>query len=112
MVTQKTKVEIRSRLMRLRNEWIRLRARQQEDWEGARGREVEPEELAQKQTVSSGLGQLDRAEKDAVEAVDRALGRLESGSYGICLSCGKSIRKVHSRRTARGRPLERILPVL
>ena len=32
-------------------------------------------------------------ERDAIEQIDRALGHIDDGSYGVCDSCGNPIGK-------------------
>lgn len=87
----RNKAEIRSRLLRRRSELVERRNERREGWERLQEAEVEPEETAQKASLGEGADLVDRIAKEEVEAVDRALGRLESGGYGICSSCGASI---------------------
>jgi DnaK suppressor protein len=83
--------EIRGTLQRRREELFALRKRLNEAWKDLQAPEVELEETAQKQKLSQGMDQLDKREKEELEAIDIALRRMASGSYGICDSCGEFI---------------------
>jgi len=60
--------------------------------------EIEPEEQASKSMLSEELFQVDEQERDEIEAIDRALAKIESGGFGICESCGSKI--AHKRLDA------------
>lgn len=51
----------------------------------------ELEERAQKENFSRAIEQLDTLETERIEAIDRALRNLETGSYGFCERCGDRI---------------------
>lgn len=68
-----------------------LRQEVDESWQELHNREVELEERAQKEKLSQGLDQLDEQEKEELEAIDKALGRIELGTYGMCERCGREI---------------------
>jgi len=51
----------------------------------------ELEEEAQEENVARLLAQLDDRAKEELEAIDRALTRIESGDYGRCEDCGELI---------------------
>jgi len=53
--------------------------------------EREAEERGQTETMVRLLDRLDERMKKEIEAIDRALTRIETGSYGRCESCGKDI---------------------
>jgi DnaK suppressor protein len=91
MVTQSEIEEIREALERRRTELFALRKRLNEAWQDLQTPEVEFEEMAQKQKISQGMDRLDKREKEELEAIDMALRRIRSGSFGICESCGEFI---------------------
>jgi len=39
------------------------------------------------------LYQLSTGERDVVKRIDGALGRIDSGGYGVCDNCGKTVQK-------------------
>ena len=41
------------------------------------------------------------SEEEMVKAMDEALGRIENGTFGVCTSCEKSIRKARLRAIPR-----------
>ncbi len=51
----------------------------------------EPEEKAQKEDISEVLDHLDDREKNEVLEMDKALSKIDAGSYGVCESCGRNI---------------------
>jgi RNA polymerase-binding protein DksA len=53
--------------------------------------EPELEEEAQEENISRLLAGLDSRGKAELEAIDRALARIESGDYGTCENCGEPI---------------------
>ena len=53
--------------------------------------EREAIERGQTETMVGLLDRLDEREKREIEAIDLALTRIESGSYGRCQGCGKDI---------------------
>lgn len=53
--------------------------------------EREAEERGQTEKVVRLLDRLDERMKGEIEAIDRALTRIEAGSYGRCEVCGKNI---------------------
>ena len=54
---------------------------------------VEPEvvEEGQEETIARLLERLDDHDRREVDEIDRALGRIDGGSYGVCVSCGERI---------------------
>ena len=54
-------------------------------------REIEVEERAQSENLGDVLARLDDRGKQEIEAIDAALARIRTGSYGVCISCGKAI---------------------
>jgi RNA polymerase-binding protein DksA len=57
------------------------------------GTNVEPEmeEEGQEENVARLLTRLDDREREELEAIDRALARIETGEYGRCTECGQLI---------------------
>lgn len=78
-------------LRNLREEIFGMRNRLDDSWKDLQEREVEFEETALKRQMSLGLEKLDEQQKKQIEAIDMALHRIETGDYGICLSCGEYI---------------------
>jgi DnaK suppressor protein len=84
--------DFRAKLLAQRRELFRQAARTEEDllWLET---DVEPEseERGQTETMVRLLDRLDEREKREIEAIDRALTKIEAGSYGRCERCGKEI---------------------
>jgi DnaK suppressor protein len=53
--------------------------------------EPEPEEEGQEENIARLLARLDDREREELEAIDRALARIETGEYGRCTACGDLI---------------------
>jgi DnaK suppressor protein len=53
--------------------------------------DIEAEETAQKDAIADVLAALDEQERKEVQAINRALARIELGEYGSCEVCGKGI---------------------
>ncbi|MCX5804592.1 MAG: TraR/DksA C4-type zinc finger protein [Proteobacteria bacterium] len=53
--------------------------------------DIEPEDAAQKETIANVLAILDEIEQKEIQAINRALARMELGEYGSCEVCGKGI---------------------
>lgn len=81
----------RDRLMQRRNEILQFREEIDTSWKTLHEPEVEIEERAQKEHTAQALEQLDNLHKEEIVAIDEALGRIETGSYGLCESCGRRI---------------------
>jgi DnaK suppressor protein len=84
--------DIRAKLLAQRRDLFRQAAQTEEDllWLET---DVEREamERGQTETMIRLLDRLDEREKLEIEAIDLALTRIETGSYGRCEGCGKSI---------------------
>ncbi|MFP3983157.1 MAG: TraR/DksA C4-type zinc finger protein [Desulfurivibrionaceae bacterium] len=91
MTGKKDAERLRDKLVERFNEIIESRTSITDAWRELHEREVEFEEMAQKEVISQSIDQLDEQEKEEVEAIQRALGKLESGLYGSCESCGREI---------------------
>jgi DnaK suppressor protein len=53
--------------------------------------DIEPEETAQKGALVSVLAVLDERELSDIQAINRALAKMELGEFGSCEVCGKRI---------------------
>ena len=91
MIGEKEKARIRKMLTDRRSEIFELRQRLVASRQELARPEIEPEETAAKEKVSVEVDFLEEREKQEIESIDRALRRLETGSYGICETCGKEI---------------------
>jgi DnaK suppressor protein len=84
--------DFRTKLLAQRRDLFRQVAQAEEDllWLET---DVEPEamERGQTETMVRLLDRLDEREKLEIEAIDLALTRIETGSYGRCQGCGKDI---------------------
>ena len=60
-------------------------------WKQLQKGEVESEETVQKASLSHHIEQLDEREKEELLAINRALDRMEAGTYGMCIGCGDDI---------------------
>jgi len=84
--------DFRTQLLTQRRDLFRQAAQTEEDllWLET---DVEPEvmERGQTETMIRLLDRLDEREKQEIEAIDSALIRIETGSYGHCEGCGKDI---------------------
>ena len=74
-----------------RDELIESRRRINTSWKELGKREVEFEETAQKASLSEDMEKLDDYEQEELTAIERALSRIEAGTYGVCQACGKDI---------------------
>ena len=53
--------------------------------------DIEAEETAQKEAIADVLATLDENEQKEIQAINRALARMELGEYGSCEVCGEGI---------------------
>ena len=53
--------------------------------------DIEAEETAQKEAIADVLATLDETEQKEIQAINRALARMELGEFGPCEVCGKEI---------------------
>ena len=54
-------------------------------------RDIEPEETAQKEAIADVLAILDESEQKEIQAINKALAKMELGEYGSCEVCGNGI---------------------
>lgn len=84
----------KEKLLKRRDEIFGTRERLDEAWKTLQQREVvEMEETAQREHISQPIERLSEQEVGELEAIDDALGRIDAGTYGICLSCGEQISR-------------------
>jgi RNA polymerase-binding transcription factor DksA len=82
---------IESRLREQRKELIIKRLGIEESWQNLHANEIELTEKATNEYLAAGLSQLDEQDIKKIEAIDRALARLQADIYDICESCGEVI---------------------
>jgi RNA polymerase-binding protein DksA len=85
--------DFRQKLLDKRRQIFENRSTLQESYQNLQRPEIEPEETGSKLQLSQGFDRLDEREKNEIEAIHKALGKLESGGYGTCERCGKTISK-------------------
>jgi RNA polymerase-binding transcription factor DksA len=90
-MNKKQKQMVQANLLGLRDELVRRRREIDRSWKELHGKEVEFEERAANENLAAGLGLLDGQEEETIEAIDRALARLEANVYDVCESCGGTI---------------------
>jgi DnaK suppressor protein len=84
--------DFRAKLLAQRRELFRQASQTEDDLLGLEtDLEREAEERGQTDTLIRLLDRLDERMKREIEAIDRALMKIESGSYGRCERCGKDI---------------------
>ncbi len=90
--------DFRAKLLAQRRELFRQAAQTEDDllWLET-DMEPESEERGQTETMVRLLDRLDERAKREIEAIDRALTRIETGTYGRCEGCGKDIPEARLR---------------
>jgi DnaK suppressor protein len=83
--------KIRERLIRERDEVFEAHRLSDEARLILSEHDIEPEETAQKEAIDDVLAILDEKEQRDIQAINRALARMELGEYGLCEVCGKGI---------------------
>jgi DnaK suppressor protein len=84
-------VKLRGRLIKKRNEVFETHKLTDEARIILSEHEVEAEETAQKSAIADVLATLDEQAEKEIQAINRALARMELGEYGLCEVCGKGI---------------------
>ena len=87
--TKKSTIE--DKLRERRKELLVKRLGIEESWRNLHLSEIELTEKATNEYLAAGLSQLDAQDKEKIEAIDRALARLQADIYDICESCGEVI---------------------
>ncbi len=88
---KKTKEKCEARLRAQRDEFIKKRRNLNEAWQELNANQIEFEEQATNEFLATALDQLDSLEKQQLEAIFHALGRLQSDVYDVCERCGGTI---------------------
>jgi DnaK suppressor protein len=83
--------KIRERLLKKRDEVFEAHRLSDEARLVLSEHDIEPEDAAQKETIANVLAILDEIEQKEIQAINRALARMELGEYGSCEVCGKGI---------------------
>jgi RNA polymerase-binding transcription factor DksA len=83
--------ELKGHLVNRRKELLEVRNQLKNTWDVVREPAAEFEEAAQKSAMWQGMERLDRKGKDEIEAIDRALEKMDDGRYGCCERCRKDI---------------------
>ncbi len=83
--------QLRRKLLRRRDRIFKIHKELEKSCQELQEPEVEVEELAQKEAISETLDRIDMREREELDAIDRALRKIEAGTYGFCESCGKKI---------------------
>ena len=83
--------KIRDRLVKKRDEVFEAHRLSDEARLILSEHDIEPEETAQKGAIADVLAILDEKELEDIQAINRALARMELGEYGACEVCGKGI---------------------
>ncbi len=83
--------KIRERLIKKRDEVFEAHTLSDEARLILSEHDIEPEETAQKDAIADVLATLDEQEQKVIQAINKALARMELGEYGSCEVCGKAI---------------------
>ena len=83
--------EIRERLIKRRDEVFEAHRLSNEARLILSEHDIEPEETAQKETIADVLATLDEREQKDIQAINRALARMDLGEFGSYKICGKEI---------------------
>lgn len=84
---------LRAMLLQRRQEVFNRVRQLESDWQSLTERDIELEEEAQKSDLTLLFDQLDERGREQIEAIDLALCRMASGSYGICEDCEQLIQR-------------------
>lgn len=83
--------KMRERLVKKRDEVFEAHRLSEEERLILSEHDIEPEETAQKAAIADVVATLDEREEKEIQAINRALTRMELGEYGSCEVCGKEI---------------------
>jgi RNA polymerase-binding transcription factor DksA len=84
-------MRIRDRLIKKRDEVFEAHRLSDEARLTLSEHDIESEETAQKAAIADVLATLDEHVQKEIQAINRALARMELGEYGSCEVCGKAI---------------------
>ncbi len=82
---------LRQRLIKRRDAIFKAHRRTEEQRRTLLEPEIEFEESSQKESLSDVMASFDEQEEREIEAIDRALTRIDVGDYRVCESCGRKI---------------------
>jgi DnaK suppressor protein len=91
MPSQSKLSQLRRKLLKRRERILKTHGELEASRQKLREPEVEFEEGAQKEAIPENLEQVDIREKEELDAIDRALRKIEAGAYGLCESCGRKV---------------------
>jgi DnaK suppressor protein len=84
-------VKIRERLIKKRDEVFEAHRLSDEARLTLSEHDIESEETAQNEAIADVLATLDEQAQKEIQAINRALARMDLGEYGSCEICGKGI---------------------
>jgi DnaK suppressor protein len=84
-------VKFRERLIKKRDEVFESHRLSEEERLILSEHDIEREETAQKEAIADVAATLDERDVKEIQAISRALARVELGEYGSCEVCGKEI---------------------
>jgi DnaK suppressor protein len=92
-VRGKDTATLRTELLRRRRAILETARRAQQELEGLRGAERDPEfeEGAQSEHEQYTLSLLGEVQRREIAMIDAALARIDAGEYGVCIDCGTEI---------------------
>ena len=91
MMVENNLMRLKELLLRQRIEIFQRKQRLESNWDELSEREIEMEEVAQKAALTETFEQLDEQEQEEIEAIDLALNKIDTDTYGICEGCRKEI---------------------
>jgi DnaK suppressor protein len=90
-MVKKGLLKLKKRLTNRRREILKLVAHLEAEREGLGQRNIEPVDEAQKEDLARLVHKLVERGREEVEEIDLAIDKMESGRYGRCELCSKSI---------------------
>jgi RNA polymerase-binding protein DksA len=90
-MVKKDLLNLKKRLMNRRREIFKQVAHLEAEREELGQRNIEPIDEAQKENLARLVYKLDERGREEIEEIDWAIDKMESGSYGRCELCGKTI---------------------
>ncbi len=83
--------QIKNKLLEQRRDLLKRIQGLETEWQILAEPEIEPEEAAQKSDLTRLFNQLDRQEREEIEAIDHALIKIATTGYGVCEKCRKPV---------------------
>ena len=90
-MTEKDLERLRNQLLKDRQEILNRFRRLEAGIEELQEPQIEMEEEAQKLELTKLYNRLGSRERDEIEAIELALGKMQAGKYGLCEECGEPI---------------------